>query len=129
MFRDAWLKLRGPTQSIGGVVNGTSPVVTIRYATRDDAAELARLAEFDSSGRPPRGVVLVAAGGAELWAAVSLDDLHIVANPLRPTGEVVWRLVAHARQLRRTKRGQIQRLPHVWSTVRDPRTARWADDT
>ena len=59
--------------------------------------------------------MLVAEVGGELWAAVSLDDMHAVADPFRPTGELVALLVERARQLHRSERGRRrQRLPRVW---------------
>jgi hypothetical protein len=87
--------------------------LTIRFATPDDEVALSRLAETDSS-RAPRGAVLVAVVGGELWAALSLDDLHGVSDPFRPSGEALWMLTERARQLRRERRGRMQRLPRVW---------------
>src|SRR5215213_5124198 len=71
-------KLRGPIQSVP-----TSGDVVIRYARRDEADALAALAQLDSS-RAPRGEVIVADVQGELWAAVSVDDGHAIANPFRP---------------------------------------------
>ena len=58
--------------------------------------------------------MLVAEVGGELWAAISLDDHHAVADPFRPTGELVALLVERARQLRRSQRGRPHRLPRMW---------------
>src|SRR3954463_8758724 len=95
-------KLRGPIQSVP-----TSADVVIRYARPEEADALATLAALDSS-RAPRGEVIVADVEGELWAAVSLDDGHAVANPFRPSGELTFRLSEHARELhgagRRTTR-------------------------
>ena len=102
-------RILGPTQS----VDAHSPAMTLRYAGPGDAAELDRLAQLDSQ-RAPSGVVLVAEVGGELWAAISLDDHHAVADPFRPTGELVALLVERARQLRRSKRDRLHRLPRVW---------------
>ena len=88
-------KLVGPVQSV--------PVgadVTVRYARDQDAEALAVLANLDSS-RAPRGAVIVAEAGGELWAAVSLDDGHAIANPFRPSGELTFRLAERARRLNR----------------------------
>ena len=71
-------KLAGPIQSVPA-----GPHVTIRHARPADADALAVLAKLDSS-HPPRGAILVAEAGGELWAAVSLDDNHLIANPFRP---------------------------------------------
>jgi hypothetical protein len=59
-------------------------------------------------------VVLVAEVGGELWAAISLDDRHVVADAFRPTGELVALLAERARQLRRVQRGRNHLLPRVW---------------
>ena len=99
-------RILGPTQS----VDAHSPALTLRYAVPADADALARLAELDSS-RAPRGVVLVAEVGGAVWAAISLDDHHAIADPFRPTGELVALLLERARQLRRSERGRLHGLP------------------
>jgi hypothetical protein len=88
--------------------------VSIRLAGPDDEPALARLAALDSR-RPPRGAVVA----GELWAAVSLDDGHDVADPFRPSGELVLTLHEHGRHVRRAARGSQERVPRVW-----PRGAR-----
>jgi hypothetical protein len=75
-------KLAGPIQSVPAGAH-----VTIRHALPADADALAVLAELDSS-HPPQGATLVAEAGGELWAAVSLSDGHVIANPFRPSGEL-----------------------------------------
>jgi len=107
-------KLAGPIQSVPG---GTH--VTIRHARPADADPLAVLAELDSS-HPPRGAILVAEAGGELWAAVSLDDNHLIANPFRPTGELAFRLIERARELRRAERRQRRRAAKVWPPAAPP---------
>lgn len=102
-------RILGPTQRI----DAESPPLTLRYADAGDAAALDRLALLDSQ-RAPRGVVLVAEVGGELWAAISLDDRHAVADPFRPTGELVALMLERARQLRRAERGRHAGLPRVW---------------
>ena len=87
--------------------------LTIRFAGLADEPALARLAALDSS-RTPRGAVLVADVGGELWAALSLDDGHAVGDPFRPSAEALWMLTERSRQLRRERRGRMQRLPRVW---------------
>jgi hypothetical protein len=87
--------LLGPVQSVPTVVD-----LTIRFARPDEAEALAALARLDSS-RAPQGTVLVADVRGELWAAVSVDDGHAVANPFRPSGELTFRLGEHARELHR----------------------------
>ena len=85
--------------------------LSIRMATPSDADALARLAALDSS-RAPRGAVLLAEVGDELWSAISLDDGSIVADPFHPTGELQFLLTERARQIdraRRPRRGLIAR--------------------
>jgi hypothetical protein len=62
--------------------------LTIRRATADDTFALRRLAAIDSAS-PPTGDVLLAEMGNELWAAVSIDSGAAVADPFRPSGDLV----------------------------------------
>ena len=92
---DTLKKLVGPVQSVPTVAD-----VTLRYARDDDTDALVVLAALDSS-RAPGGTVIVAEVDGELWAAVSLDDGHAIANPFRPSGELSFRLAERARELNR----------------------------
>lgn len=85
-----------------------TPPLTIRLAGPADGEALRRLAETDSSAAPA-GQVLIAEVDGRLWAALSLDDGHAVADPFRPTGELAWLLVEHARRLRRAERPKLTR--------------------
>jgi hypothetical protein len=58
--------------------------LTIRKATEADRKELALLALLSTS-EVPRGDVLVAEVGGELWAACSLADGLTISDPFRPT--------------------------------------------
>jgi hypothetical protein len=87
--------------------------LTIRLATADDEVSLAHLAELDSS-RTPRGAVLVAQVENEIWAALSVDDGHGVADPFRPSAEALWMLTERSRQLRKEYRGRLQHFTRVW---------------
>jgi hypothetical protein len=114
-----WRLIRGPQQELD---NGRAPhapgkSLKIRFASPDDAVALERLAHLDSS-RAPRGVVLLAQVDGELWAAVSLDDGHLVADPWRPSGELAFLLSQRARSVRRAEQGQMARLPRVWPEQR-----------
>lgn len=82
--------------------------LTIRQATTADETNLRRLAQLDSS-RPLREPVLVGEVGDELWAAVSLDDLQVVSDPFRPSGELAFVLVERARQITRRERKRSRR--------------------
>jgi hypothetical protein len=98
----------GPVQSVPA-----GAAVTIRYAHPEEADALAALAELDSS-HAPSGVVIVAAVQGTLWAAVSLDDGHVIADPFRPSGELAFLLVERARQLRRVACGDTSVRPFRW---------------
>ena len=105
----------GPTKSSPKAIGP----LTIRRALLADRDALERLAAADSS-RMPAGTVLLAEVGDELWAAASADDFHAVADPFRPSSELVFLLVEHARQLRRAER----RPRGGWrSRLRAPRPA------
>jgi hypothetical protein len=83
--------------------------LTIRQATYADVAAVATLAELDSS-LAPQGDVLLAEVDDELWAALSIDDGHSVADPLRPSAEAVQVLAERRRQLRRVRRTRSHRF-------------------
>ena len=86
-----------------------SAALTFRHVAPSDVQPLRRLAELDSS-RVPSGEVLVADVGGELWAAISVDDRHTIADPFRPTRPLVVLLKERARQLRRAARAQRPRF-------------------
>ena len=92
-----------------------SPALTLRYAVPADAEALDRIAQLDSR-HAPRGVVLVAEVGGELWAAISVDDRQVVADPFRPTRAVITLLQERARQLRRTRASHRFVLPRLIPT-------------
>jgi hypothetical protein len=87
----------------------TDKTLTIRPADPTDLAGLNRLAALDSAS-PPTGEVLVAEVGGELWAAVELDSGSAIADPFRPSGELVELLRVHARGERRSARRALGRL-------------------
>ena len=62
--------------------------LTIRRASAADDLAVRRLASLDSAF-PPTGDVLLAEMGDELWAALSVDTGHAVADPFRPSGDLV----------------------------------------
>jgi hypothetical protein len=106
MSPKTWLRsLAGPTKNPRPSRTGSVSSLTIRYATADDAEALRRLAALDSA-RQPQGAVLVAEVAGEPWAAISLEDYHAVADPFRPSGELVWLLVERARDLERAQPGR-----------------------
>src|ERR671929_1329829 len=77
-----------------------SAALTIRHVAPSDVEPLRRLAALDAS-RVPTGEVLVADVGGDLWAAISVEDRHTIADPFRPTHPLVALLKERARQLRR----------------------------
>ena len=85
-------------------------VVAIRAAAPEDRADLERLAALDSQ-RPLRGDVLLALVDGEPWAAISLFDDRVTADPFRPTAHAVDLLRVRARHLRRPDPGRP--LPSV----------------
>jgi len=74
----------------------TENTLTIRPADLADLAGLDRLAALDSAS-PPTGDTLVAEVGGELWAAVEIETGTAIADPFRPSGDLVELLRLHAR--------------------------------
>lgn len=74
--------------------------VTIRLGAPRHEHRLAKLAELDSSRTPAQPVLLAEVDG-QLAAAISLSDGTIVADPFRPTADVVDVLRVRAAQLGR----------------------------
>ena len=89
---------------------------TIRMAQPSDAVAIERLAELDSSAAPQQPVLIAEVSG-ELWSAISIDDLTLVADPFRPTGELQFLLVERARQIRHGDRGHGGRLARAFASV------------
>ncbi len=71
----------------------TNKTLTIRPADATDAVAVARLAALDSAS-PPTGHLVLGEVGHELWAAIDLDSGTIIADPFRPSGNVVEMLRA-----------------------------------
>jgi hypothetical protein len=90
----------------------TDKTLTIRRADSSDAGALLRLAALDSAS-PPTGDALLAEVGGELWAAVEVDSGAAIADPFRPSGELVDLLrlqVALDRSPERAERRVLGRL-------------------
>jgi hypothetical protein len=90
----------------------TNTALTIRRATAADAFALRRLAAIDSAA-PPTGDVLLAEMGNELWAAVAVESGTAIADPFRPSSDLVELLRFRAERLRdddRAHRGALARL-------------------
>ena len=76
-----------------------SPTVLIRAARGSDGAALGRLAELDSA-RVPAGDLIVAETDGSLVAAHSPDARATIADPFRPTADVVRLLEVRGAMLR-----------------------------
>jgi hypothetical protein len=88
---------------------------TVRPAREDDHPALYALAALDSQPPPLVAPLLLAEVEGELWAAVSmLDESVTIADPFRPTAELVRLLRERCRQLARSEgRGRPPRLPQL----------------
>ena len=86
--------------------------ITIRVATAADQAAVRRLAVLDSAF-PPKGEVLLAEAGTELWAAVAVDTGHAVADPFRPSGDLVELLRFRAERARRESAAESGRAARL----------------
>ena len=89
--------------------------LVLRRAAAEDDAALARLARLDSAARPG-GDVLLAELDDEIVAAVPLAGGRAIADPFRPTADIValLRLQAAASASRRAPAHRLlPRLPHV----------------
>ena len=86
--------------------------ITIRVATAADERAVRRLAVLDSAF-PPTGDVMLAEMDDELWAALSIDTGHAVADPFRPSGDMVELLRLRAARLR----GESPSQPRVLARV------------
>lgn len=87
----------------------TDTTFTIRRASAADANAITRLAELDSAS-PPTGELLLAEVGRELWAAVEIDSGRAIADPFRPSGDLVELLHFRAAGMRRDPAERSRRL-------------------
>jgi len=86
--------------------------LALRRSTAQDDGALVRLAQLDTAPRPT-GSMLVAELDDEIVAAVPLDGGRAIANPFRPTAELVELLRVRTRELSAPARtGRLQRLRH-----------------
>jgi hypothetical protein len=74
--------------------------IAIRMTTADDEPALLRLAELDSAA-PLTGEALIASVDHVPVAAHALTEGRTIADPFRPTAEIVELLEARAANLRR----------------------------
>src|SRR5215213_11959888 len=83
--------------------------IMIRMAVSADAEALGRLAQLDSAPPPAPVPMLVAEGGGELRAALPLHGGPAIADPFRPTVELVAILAQRRRQLAPPPRRPVRR--------------------
>ena len=87
--------------------------LVLRRSASQDAAALTRLAQLDGAPRPA-GAVLVAELDGEIVAAVPFDGGRAIADPFRPTAELVELLRARTRLLAGAAPAALRRLrPHL----------------
>ena len=91
-------------------MNANTHPVTLRPAYADDATALHRLAVLDSAPGAPSGRLLVAEVDGELWAALAPETGAVIADPFRPTADLVELLRAQARLSERAARPRRARL-------------------
>ena len=82
----------------------TPDAVVLRLAQDADKFAVRRLAELDSA-MPLGGDVLVALSGGEVAAAISIHSGRVVADPFRPTADLVALLQARLGLLRGQSHG------------------------
>ena len=116
---------RGPRRLLAVFARAPQPeripieqTVTIRYAFADDAYALAKLAELDSSPQPAQPILLAEVDGT-LWAALSMADGAVIADPFRRTRPLIELLAARAAQLSGSRSDRRRRVlaPPVWRAV------------
>jgi hypothetical protein len=78
-----------PASAVLSIMNIDS--LTIRLATPEDAPDLRRLAEVDSTV-PLRGTVMLAELDGSCLAAISLESGAVTANPFKRTAAIVSHL-------------------------------------
>jgi len=83
--------------------------LVLRRSTADDAAALARLARLDSAPRP-QGDMLVAEVDERIVAAVPFTGGRAIADPFRPTADIVTLLEARVELLSVGTRAPRMRL-------------------
>jgi hypothetical protein len=89
-----------PTAAIPSQTSGNpAETLTIRMAVSADAEALGRLAQLDSAPPPAPGPMLVGEVDGELRAALPLRGGRGIADPFRPTVELVAILAERRRQL------------------------------
>jgi hypothetical protein len=80
--------------------------IEIRLLGLEDGAAVARLAELDTADTPPSPLLGAIVGG-RLVAAHSLASAEAIADPFRPTAELLSLLAERAREMSPTRDGGL----------------------
>ena len=91
--------------------------IAIRCATEADRASLQRLATLDSVAARP-GEMLIAEVGDEAVAAIHVASGETIADPFRPTVELVELLRLRAERLRDASQAPATRAPRLRALLR-----------
>ncbi len=86
--------------------------IVIRRATAADAKALSDLAEIDSRS-PITGSVLLAEADEEILAALSVESGRVIADPFRPTADLVAHLRLSAIPSRPSRRRRFLARPSL----------------
>ena len=103
--------------------NTGSDAVVLRLAQESDARALRRLADLDDAA-PLAGDALLAEQDGELRAALSLHSGRSIADPFKPTVDLVTLLRARAALLHSEDRPAYRRLSLLRRAARTARAAR-----
>ena len=82
-----------------------TPTIAIRRVADDERSALTRLCALDSAPLVA-GEALVAYVDGEPWAAISLDDGRVVADPFRPSGQAAELLRVRRAHMRAERPGR-----------------------
>jgi hypothetical protein len=88
------------------------PTIVIRAARGSDGPLLERLADLDSQ-RPLTGDVIVGEREGELVAALAPATGRAIADPFRPTADIVALLSLHGRRDKTPRRRLLPALPRL----------------
>jgi hypothetical protein len=99
-------------------VKPASQAVVIRPAHPEDEMAVRRLAQLEGRPQPGASAVLLAELEGEVLAALPLGGGRAIADPFRPTAELVAMLKLRAAQLRPAEPAEGGRLQRGWRALR-----------
>ena len=82
--------------------------ITIRRTEAADAKALVRLAGLDSKHVPPGNFLIAEVEGVG-WAAIAIESGEVLADPFRPTADLVQMLQLRAARIREVERPDLMR--------------------